>query len=228
MEKREIERNPKIPFFTEKIVKLLTELCFCPDDRIEPVDLIFVFGSSSSLKKIKDLIKELLDQNISLEVFISGDGSLYNNALKTSGKSESFSILQKINPRIYPKVKFYLEDKSNNTLENVTEALKVLDIRRYKSILYIAKSHASKRCYLTLRKFTQNTKLLRKTFNRLYPNTNTELSRDAWHTFGFGKSRVWGEFLRIKTYGERGDIFYDQKTANLIKKIENELNMQLT
>lgn len=223
MEKREIERNPQIPNLNSKLIELLTELCFRPDDSIEPVDLIFIFGSSSSLKKLGDLAKGLLDKNISSEVFISGDGSLYKDTPNTLNKSESFYILQEINSDVYPEVKFYLEDKSKNTLENVEEALKVLDFSQYKSILYIAKSHACKRCYLTLKKFTPNTRLLQKTFNRLYPDTNKELNRDTWYTFDFGKSRVWGEFLRIKTYGERGDIFYDKETADLVKKIEKEI-----
>jgi len=223
MENREIERNPKVPVLSEKLVKLLTKLCFRCDSTIELVDLIFVFGSSSSLKTLGKLTKDLLDQNISRKVFISGDGSLYKGFGRFLSRPESFYVIKEINPKDYPVVEFYSEDKSNNTLENVTEALKILDLSNFKSILFIAKSHASQRCYLTLRRFAPNTKLLQKTFDRLYPGTNTELSHDTWHTFEYGRSRVWGEFLRIKKYGERGDIYYNNDISELVKHIELEL-----
>lgn|GEM_PF-394598 len=225
MEKREIERNPKVPALSQKLISLLTELCFRPDDPVKPADLIFVFGSSSSLKTLGIFTKQLLDQNVSTKVFLSGDGSLYKGIGRFLSRPESFYILKEINPKAYPGIEFYTEDKSNNTLENVTEALKILDLPRFKSILYIAKSHASQRCYLTLRKFVPKTELLQTTFDRIYPGTNTKLSRDTWHTFNYGRSRVWGEFLRIKTYGERGDICLSKDTVDIIREIEEGLWM---
>ncbi len=37
-------------------------------------------------------------------------------------------------------------------------------------------------------------------------------------------SRVWGEFLRIKLYGERGDIYYDEPVKVLVDEINSLVN----
>ena len=151
----------------------------------------------------------------------AGGGSTYKDTVRFVDKPESSYILDEINLSQYSDVQFYSEINSRNTLENVTEALKILDFSDYKSILYISKSHDCKRCWLTLKRFLPNAKLLQQTFSGLYPNTDRVLAPDNWSTFDFGISRVWGEYLRIKKYGERGDIAYDEDTRQLVFEIES-------
>jgi hypothetical protein len=134
-------------------------------------------------------------------------------------------VLQSIKSTDFPNVKFYNEIKSTNTLENVTEALKVLDFSNYKTIVYVFKKHDCRRAYLTLRKFLPNTKLIQHTFEPTYTGTDRPLNKDTWYTYDFGKSRVWGEFLRIKLYGERGDIAYDEETKWLVEEIDKVIEL---
>jgi hypothetical protein len=153
------------------------------------------------------------------EVFLTGGVATYTESRK-SRICESQLQLNQFDLAAYPDVKFLTESKSRNTLENVTEALKVHDFSKYKKIMFIFKTHAAGRGYLTLKKFVSpSTVLIQKTWAPIYPNTDKEITRDSWNSFDFGRSRVWGEFLRIKKYGERGDIFYDDKTKDLVYKI---------
>ncbi len=42
------------------------------------------------------------------------------------------------------------------------------------------------------------------TFDAIYEGI--PISRDTWMTSELGRSRVWGEYLRILQYGNKGDI----------------------
>ncbi len=50
-----------------------------------------------------------------------------------------------------------------------------------------------------------------------------EITRYDWHTFDFGRRRLWGEYLRIKEYGNREDIEYEE-VKDLVEEIEKEIN----
>ncbi len=225
METREVDRHPIVPELSEQAIQLITQLCFRHDDPIEPVDLIFVFSSPLEPEIVAELIKDLLRQNISKKVFISG-GSASKFGDLNLAKPESSFVLERINKDKFPDVEFYSEDKSTNTLENVTESLKILDFNSYPKVLYMFKSHDSQRGYLTLRKFLPKSKLIQKTFSAIYPGTDKILDATTWHTYEFGRERVWGEYLRIKKYGERGDIAYDEDTKSLVDKIGSIINLE--
>ncbi len=218
MQSREIERSPVPPELNEEAIELLTKLCFRPDDELEKADLILALSSATEIEKFAKTIENLIQKGISDKVFIAGGAPRYSDS-EDIPKAESVIALELINPEKYPDVNFFIETKSTNTLENVTEALKVLDFRNFKKIVYIFKKHDSRRGYLTLKKFLPNTKLIQHTFEPIYPGTDRPLTKNTWFTYDFGKSRVWGEYLRIKLYGERGDIAYDDETKNLVGEI---------
>jgi uncharacterized SAM-binding protein YcdF (DUF218 family) len=222
MKPREIERSPVPPKLNHQTIQLLTKLCFRPDDELEKADLIFAFSSTTEIEKFAQTIKNLVNQNISKKVFIAGGVPNFHDSLKIP-KAESSIVLELIKTTGYPDVEFFTESKSTNTLENVTESLKVLDFRNYKKIVFVFKKHDSRRAYLTLKKFLPNAKLIQQTFTPTYPNTDRPLNKDTWSTYDFGRSRVWGEYLRIKLYGQRGDIAYDAETKTLIEEIEKSI-----
>jgi uncharacterized SAM-binding protein YcdF (DUF218 family) len=219
MQIQEVERNPKAPKLSQEVIELLTRLCFRPDDPLEQVDLIFEFSSPRDTEQATQLIINLLKENISKKVFITGGIPDFHDSLKIS-KPESELFLEKIEKNKFPDVQFFIENKSTNTLENVAEALKVLDFRNYEKVLFVFKRHDSMRAYLTLKKFLPNTKILQQTFAGLYADTDRPLDKNTWYTYEFGITRVWGEFLRIKKYGQRGDIFYDEKIDEIVKQID--------
>lgn len=204
MKIREIEKEPDVPELSVEQIKIITDLCFRADDVLEPADLIFVFGSSHCVQELSAIVTDLLLKKISRRVFITGGKPDYVDSKKID-KEESSLIFDYFNKESFADVEFYTENKSNHTTENVTEALKVLDFSNFTKIIYIFKSHASGRGYLTLKKYLSNTKLMQKSFNASY-HDDLVITRENWYKTALGRKRVWGEYLRIKKYSERGDI----------------------
>ncbi len=223
LSQRQIPRNPPSPKLNEEIIRLLTQLCFRQDNIItEPVDLIFLFSTHTIVEKTANSISRLLDKDISKKVFITGGFPNYSD-VKRNTTPESELILSNINRSKFPDVIFYKEEKSRNTLENVTEALKVLNFSNYKRVLFIFKSHAAGRGYLTLRKYLPNSLLIQQTNSAEYRDLKVPISRSNWFTSKFAQERVFGEFLRIKEYGKRGDIEFDE-VRDLVNRIDKSIN----
>lgn len=220
----EIERNPSSPKLNAKAKRLLTELCFRKDDGLKSVNGIFVYSSTTGIEKMIKLLEKDLRLGISKKVFITGGlppKELAKDLLVKGTTKEADLVLRALHPERFSDVKFFVERKSSNTLENVTETLKNPEFRKCKSLLFVFKSHAAGRGYLTLKKFFKSATILQRTFNTRYKRANKTITRNNWHTFAFGRDRVWGEFLRIKTYGKRGDIEYGL-VERIVKEIEEE------
>ncbi|KKU02787.1 MAG: hypothetical protein UX99_C0037G0014 [Candidatus Amesbacteria bacterium GW2011_GWB1_47_26] len=217
---REISKQVTPPKLGQQTINLLNELCFLPDSPIQKVDLIFVFGVMQFDLAAK-AAKELLIKNTSKKVIVSGGTPQFSDhSLLSYTKPESEEILQRIDPKNFPLVIFETESVANNTVENVRLSLnKFPYLSEVKKIFYLCHSHGSRRCYLSLRKFLPKTKLLLKSFPRKLSNNLSVVSREKWFLSGEGTERVWAEFLRIKKYGERGDIVYNSETKGLVDEI---------
>lgn len=221
----EIERNPKTPKLTRKAKGLITKLCFRKNNTLKKVDGVFVYSSLIGIEELAKLLKKILEKNITKKVFITGGvtpkGLARDLRVKTK-LTEADLILKLLDTEKFKDIKFYIEKKSTNTLENVTETWKNPEFRKCKSLLFIFKSHAAGRGYLTLRKFFPAINIIQQSFNTKYSKANKKITRNNWHTFSFGRSRVWGEFLRIREYGSRGDIEYGS-VNDLITRIEKDI-----
>lgn len=222
---REIDRNPITPRLNPKARALLTKLCFRKDNIPKKVDGIFVFSSLVDIKKEVKLIEKILNKGISKKVFITGGIINQERARELKidkSTAEADLILNYLDIDKFKDVCFYFEKKSTNTLENVTETLKNPEFKKCKSLLFIFKSHAAGRGYLTLRKFLPSAEILQLTFNCQYEQRSKSITRNNWHSTAFSRSRVWGEYLRIKKYGSRGDIEH-MEVKNLLNRIEKEI-----
>jgi len=221
----EIKRNPRPPRFNKKAKELITKLCFRENDSLKRVDGIFVYSSIVGIDELAKLIEKILSKNISNKIFITGGitpKKLAKDLKIKTGLTEADTLLNALKLDQYKNLKVFVEKKSTNTLENVTETLKNPEFRKCKSLLFIFKSHAAGRGYLTLRKFFPSADILQQTFDTKYKRANKKITRNNWHSFAFGRGRVWGEYLRIKTYGSRGDIEYEE-VKDLIAQIEKEI-----
>ncbi len=205
MENREIEKEPDIPELSDEEIDKITKICFRDDDILEPADLIFIFGTSHNTRDLIDIFSNLLSNKLSNKIFFTGGIPKYIDS-KHIDRPESTLILDCIDKTLLERVQIYTEISSKNTMENVTEALKVLDFTEYKKVIYIFKSHAAGRGYLTLKKYLPNTKLIQKTFNASYHDNNQRITKDNWYKTELYRKRVYGEYLRIKKYSEKGDI----------------------
>lgn len=221
----EVERNPEPPILNQEVIQLLTALIFRNDDDLEKVDAIFVYSSITGINKLVKLIDKLLLKDISKNIFITG-GITPKEVVRDLSieleQTEADTLLNALSLEKYSNLNVFVERNSTNTLENVTETLKFPEFKASKSILFIFKSHAAGRGYLTLRKFFPKSKILQNSFNAKYKKARQEITRENWYTFEFGRRRIWGEYLRIKRYGSRGDIEYEE-VKTLVEQIEESL-----
>lgn len=219
MQEREISRNPEVPELTIEEINSLTHLCFRDDDRIPRetvINVLFAYSTNMSGDRLADAVKGMLSRHPVQTAMVTG--GIPDYADMNASVPEYRLVLDEIDPGLYPDVRFYYEAASRNMLENVTLALKVWNFSSAPVVCFISKSHAAGRGYLTLKKFLSGD-LLQRTYSAQYPGTSYPITPNNWHTFAFGRQRVWGEYLRIKTYGERGDIWYPPEIRELVNTI---------
>lgn len=223
MKLREIEKNPAVPILSDRAISLLTELCFRKDDELTTADVLLVFGSQHGINELVDEMYRILTKHLVPVVIVTGGIPTFKDSLRLK-ESESHTILHKINRSLFPDVVFHTESVSENTLENVQKALIFPEFRNAKKVMFIFKSQACGRGYLTLRHFFPDTQLIQRSFSVTYKDELPIITRENWWQSDFSKSRVWGEFLRIERCGSRGDIAYPQEVANLVKEIRKEVS----
>lgn len=218
--KRELDKNPRPPDLSERAIGLLTTLCFREDNPAAKAEAIFAFSTFINEREVADTITELLNQGVSKKVVLTGGVPSYSDIRKTS-KPEADLVGDLIPRERFKDVDFVFEKTSTNLVENIQHALEVDDFSKSPSLIFITKSHAAGRSYLSLRKYFPKAELFQVTYSAVYSG-HEAITRDNWYSTDFGKSRVWGEYLRIKTYGERGDISLTEVTP-LISAINKEL-----
>ncbi len=76
---REIEKIPRTPHLFPELVAALSQLCFV-EDVPRKADLIFVFGSNVQQADIAAVVCQLLKENISKKVIITGGTADYENS----------------------------------------------------------------------------------------------------------------------------------------------------
>lgn len=118
---------------------------------------------------------------------------------------ESQVIKRKIIEAGVPEECIFYEDTSKNSAENVTHALEVFDFTKVKSLLVVCKAHGAGRQIRTLQKYLPDEiRFIPYGFPAIYNGEG--IRRDNWHLTQEGRSRVWGEYLRICKYGDAGHL----------------------
>jgi hypothetical protein len=206
---REIPKLPEVPDLTPNLIKSLSELCFRNESDLAPhiSDTVFVFGTAVSFDKAAEAIEEVLERVNPRRLVLSGGMPTYPDSYKVT-KPESRLLYDSIQKLLPKDLEVFLEETSNNCIENVQNALPFL--KDSHQITFITKSFGAGRHYLTLKKFLPNVQYTQKTFNPLYPGSTAYVAKEDWYVNSHSIMRVWGEFLRIAKYGQRGDIAYDE------------------
>lgn len=215
MPPREIPKKPLVPPLNATITGLLTQLCF-RDDNEGDADALFAFGTRTSLGTQTQVISDLLLKYRYPAIVLSGGIPDYENVAHDS-QTEAELLSVNLAAFIPNDTELFLEKSSTNTLDNVRRSHELYDLAKYKQIIFVAKSFVAGRCYLTLKKYLPDNIILQKTFDANYHEENVTITKHDWHESKTGRERIWGEFLRIKHYGERGDI----EISPMIKKIES-------
>lgn len=182
--------------------KEIEHLCFRPDDKdLAKAEILFIFGSSSSLEEMKKAVKQVLSKAKIKTLLISGGVSN-----KTFPRSEAQVIKDFICDILPKNLEIILEERATNTLENVLFSKKIYPKLAQCPLCFISKSFASGRTFLTLKKHLPFAEIFQKSF------VSNMCSKENWLESERGKRLVFGEVYRIKTYSQKGDI---EKTKEL-------------
>lgn len=216
---RDIPRLPTPPPLNERLIAQLTSLIYRNDDPPSPTDIIFVFGTSRSVERCAATVRGLLNAGVASTVVISGGVPRYADSNKTVETPESATILRAIGPAARPDVAFLMETRSWNTRDNVAFAIEDHpSIAAARDIAFVVPAHGGGRGYLTLRKFFPTARLLQHTYSSPL-HDGTPIDRSMWYETETGRRRIWGEYLRIKEYGEKGDIATEE-IQELLRSID--------
>jgi len=206
MEKPLIPKDPIVPNLTDYHIECLTEITF--SEYKDPIrcDAIFIFAGThpGHWNKAIEAFRLGLGERIIVTGGVSPTGVKHSDWLDPNTPEADVIISELIKAGI-PKDIITFENKSRNTIENVLFAKEVFNFNSVSSLLFVCKNHAAGRQLRTLKQHIDNSSLyIPFGFDAVF--NNEIISRDNWMNSNIGRSRVWGEFLRIKYYGAIGHI----------------------
>lgn len=196
---KEIPREVEAPNLSLKEIRNITDIVFV-NQNLNKADIIFVFGSSEG--DWQDVAK-LFHQKLAPIILVSG---LTGKKYYEKGKPLAHFIRDELISFDVPEKAILTQDSSTNTLEDVRFGKTLLERRNIfpKSILFVSKSHHSGRALLTLKKIFPDTHIYSFSYDAIYDGV--QVNSNNWWKHPVTKSRVYGEYIRIQTYSERGDI----------------------
>lgn len=203
MTTREIPKEPPVPALTEEQIAIMTEAVFLEEVAAKPkCDVLFVFSGThpghweTAIAAYRDGLAPL--------VLVTG-GPVKSDGWNPAGRTEAEVIAQHLLEADVPREALLLETRSRNSLENVLFAKEVFNFTAVRSVLFVCKSHAAGRQCRTLKKhLPPGIIYVPAAFDTLY--RGVRINRHTWAETEIGRSRVYGEYLRLLRYGDRGDI----------------------
>lgn len=204
--KQMISKTPDVPDLSAQEINFLTEVTFGEDVAAKPCDALFVFGGThcGHWEKTIEAYQKGLAEKIIVTGGVSPTGTPDSNW--TYGKKpEAEVIVSHLLAAGISREVIFFENHSTNTLENVLFAKEIFDFGSIQSLMFVSKSHVAGRQQRTLAKhLPEHLTYVPYTFDATYEGIF--ISRQTWMTSEVGRSRVWGEYLRILHYGKKGDI----------------------
>ncbi|MGT2911656.1 YdcF family protein [Streptococcus cameli] len=201
-----ISKTPEVPELTQEEIEFLTAVTFGEKEDARPCDALFVFGGTHSghWEKAIEAYQKGLAKRIILTGGISPTGTpnpkwIHNN------RPEAEVMKDYLLAAGIPEDQIVYENRSTNTLENVLFAKEVFDFDSIESVLFVCKSHVVGRQGRTLAKhLPTHLNYVPYPFDATYKGIS--LSRENWMETELGRSRIWGEYLRILHYGKLGHL----------------------
>ncbi|WP_421384842.1 YdcF family protein [Bacillus salacetis] len=201
-----ISKEPEAPSYSEKKIKDLTRIVFGEEKSVKECDALFIFSGTHPGHWEKAI--EAFEKRLCREIVVTGGRSLTgvpHPEWPDYPVKEADVIISHLIKAGIPSDKIVFENESTNSLENVLYAKKVFDFTNIQSLMYVCKSHVAGRQERTLRKHLGvRLEYIPFSFDAEYQGVR--VNRHTWSQEEIGRNRVWGEFLRILNYGEKGDI----------------------
>lgn len=201
-----IPREPTMPELSAGQLQMITDVVFGPQVPLQNGDLIFVFSSAQA--GIWQATLQAWRQGLAPQIFVTGGQSKTADAeyaAYVGDRTENAIITEKLIANGVPTTAIIGEDRSANSLENVIFATEVFDFTTIKRVVFITKAHVVGRHWRTLKQHLPATvELIPYSYVAEY--NGITVTRDNWVASAVGRARVWGEYLRIQAYSEKGDI----------------------
>ncbi|MGN7358117.1 YdcF family protein [Paenibacillus sp. SAF-054] len=199
---------------TKHQIERLTEITF--SEYIEPTrcDAIFIFAGThpGHWEKAIEAYRSGFGQHLIVTGGVSPTG-VKHPEWPDPNTPEADVIISELLKAGISKDNITFENRSGNTLENVLFSKEVFDFTTVSSMLVVCKNHAAGRQVRTLKQNIDcSISYIPFGFDTIY--NNDVFSRANWMNSTKGRSRVWGEFLRINYLGAIGHVL------PLVEKIE--------
>jgi uncharacterized SAM-binding protein YcdF (DUF218 family) len=180
-------------------IQKITEYMFLESDP-HVADIAIIFGTYH--KEPIDVFVDLYNKKIVPKVLITGGTN------RVTGSNEAEEIAKELKKQGISSEDIILENKSNNSLENVVFSKEIIDnkvgLKNITDIIYITKHYHARRALLTLKKYFPKHITFHPMIYSLF-----NFDKVNWHESEVGKKRILGEYERIKKYQEKGDIAKD-------------------
>ncbi len=202
LHRREIPRSLPCPNLPPNDVTRITRMVFVSPTTLTRVGLCWVFGNRA--RDYDLIVEKFCDGWFPLILLSGGIGREYYE----SGKMKTLAAMgrEELEFRGIPRDAILTEENAASTLEEVKFGRTVLISRGFMpaSILYASAAHHMGRCLLTLRNYFPTARLLNMPFRT--EHDGVEVKPETWHRYPAIRDRVYTEYVRIRTYAERGDI----------------------
>jgi hypothetical protein len=204
-----IPKFPEPPSLTNEQIREITRLTFLNMEEYDysrPFDLLFVFGGSHP--EIWGTTKEAYDRGLAKRILVTGgykETATRHESWTYGITPESHVIRRKLVDLGVPEENIIVEDRSTNSLENVLFAKELVDFTAIRRLLFVSKAFASGRQWRTLKRHLPKEMdyapyLAHTTINKI------PVTRIDWPQISEHRQVVYGEYLRIVAYGQKGDI----------------------
>ena len=202
LKNRSIPREVAVENLSPEEIEGITQTVFVASEP-QPADLLFIFGTSTIDNEILESVARDCLQGRFSRVLVTGlSGRLYSE----TSKPIAHIMCDELIARGVPSDLILVQDRSTNTLEDVAFSIDVLEQHNIspESIAFLCKAHHSGRYLRTLRKFFPSQTLSPVIYVAEYEGV--KVSKADWYEYEISRGRVYGEYLRIIEYTERGDI----------------------
>lgn len=204
-----IPQFPEVPPLNDAQRAALTRIVFLDDPgEPDPCDLIFVFGGSHPA--LWCAAAAAYHRGLAPSILVTG-GSKPRRTQEHTKRScddttEAQFLARELPEAGVPEERLILEERSTNTLENALFAKEVFDFDSIGSVLLVCKSYAAGRQYRTLRRhLPAGLRVVPHPFDTM-SREGQLITRHNWTESSESRARVFGEYLRILTYGGRGEL----------------------
>jgi uncharacterized SAM-binding protein YcdF (DUF218 family) len=171
------------------------------NDGEQKSDLAFVFGTHLCLRQSVEKAVELYNKGLIPKIVFTGGVNAVSKKIE-SKEMKNLALMLGVKEQ-----DIITEDKSTNTMENVTFALPIIDkeigLANIKKITVVVKDFHSRRAVMTLKKYlTEHIKIL----SAPYESDDHRYSKEVWHETEIGREKINEEIDKIRLYLEKGHL----------------------